>query len=58
MDSKHKAALRANLDLAISTRSLIDIMKMHQADAPIIPQYESNYQYALTQVVDILAGDL
>ena len=59
MDSRHKEVLRLNLDLAISSRSLIDVLKMHKGkDDPEIQQRESTYKWALNQVVDIIAGDL
>lgn len=58
MDQDHKKALKASLDLAISTKTLVDIMKMQGQTDPLIPQLQGRYDHALSQVVDIIAGDL
>jgi len=65
MDSRHKEALRANLDSAI--RGYLDyyffrtypnrLLKQSQQEEQT-QQVLSKYNYSLDSVVDIIAGDL
>ena len=55
MSQSKRDRLYALLDLALSTRSVTDITKMHDPNDPKIDSYEQTYKDALGEAVDMIS---